>query len=108
MTKQDNPPDNQTPQPVDELTLILYKLRPRLMGQEETPAERVEAVEEAKARLLQWGTRQRMNEVGSVMMEYTSHGKTYPVTTDINGKIQSVEDRYRELQASLKDGGNDD
>lgn len=54
--------------------------------------------EQAKARLLQWGTRQRLDElIWSTGVEYKY---------DRDRKI--IQDRIAELQASLKDGGNDE
>lgn len=66
-------------QPVDELDEILENWF-------------AQSKEQLKARLLQWGTRQRMNEVGKINM----------------GDVRYPEKRLAELRASLKDGENDE
>lgn len=53
--------------------------------------------EQAKARLLQWGTRQRIDELNR-----------YSKMSAIDRGFKLRDKRIAELQASLKDGGNDE
>lgn len=57
---------------------------------------------EAKARLLQWGTRQRIDELRRID-EFQQMGT---LTKNQAGKPEWVNRRKAELQASLKDGEN--
>lgn len=92
-------------QPVDnELEEILHKLANdvewAIEAQGAIPVNRAReniAIQEAKARLLQWGTRQRIDELNKL-----STAKWSDIAYDITGYLK---DRTAELQASLKDGG---
>lgn len=97
--------DNQTPQPVDELDEILSGL----VDWAESGRSKfgrpdgVYTIREAKARLLQWGTRQKIEQVYAMVSdpEYLN-GKLVSGYIDIDS--YEIQDIIAELQASLKDG----
>lgn len=118
-----NPTDNQTPQPVDELDEILETLaaigRGWIIDQLDGTSfvkgslDNIEARKaEAKARLLQWGTRQQISELEALLewkdqeldADYRATSPAYHVIASSYVR-SAIELRIRELQASLKDGG---
>jgi len=104
-----NPTDNQTPQPVDELEQLIREIMQNgfevamgglydLTPEENEARQRAEydrVTAEAKARLLQWGTRQRIDE------NTISRNRFMP-----GWERDWFDERIAELQASLKDGEN--
>lgn len=86
------PVDNE--QELLELLMTIRTTREVEHNDNQWTTEFVYSIEEAKAHLLQWGTRQRLDElIWSTGVEYKY---------DRDRKI--IQDRIAELQASLKDG----
>lgn len=109
-----NPTDNQTPQPVDDelhaITKELFLAGVRQGYQEATYGKSDPAgpeAQKAKARLLQWGTRQRIDELAGVRgwTEYDPDPKYSPRERFHIVPYIYLINRIAELQASLKDGG---
>lgn len=89
------PVDNE--QELLELLMTIRTTREVEHNDNQWTTEFVYSIEEAKARLLQWGIRQRIAENKHWLDNYT-----LPYIQ------QDFEDRNDDLQASLKDGGNDE
>ena len=84
--------------PVDELDDILRDLR-----EEDSSSFWQDYCDELEVRLLQWGTRQRLESV--------KHLSDYYIRHDGEGEHKLAAEIIKveaELQASLKDGGNDE
>ena len=89
------PVDNE--QELLELLMTIRTTREVEHNDNQWTTEFVYSIEEAKARLLQWGIRQRIEEIAKSGLMGVGG-----LTPD---QQQFFEERIDELQASLKDGG---
>lgn len=111
------PVDNE--QELLELLMTIRTTREVEHNDNQWTTEFVYSIEEAKARLLQWGTRQVIKELQNQRIRFEVpeeelgiNGYPRPGAAGRNAlkrkELHYLDKKIAELQASLKDGGNDE